>query len=334
MWKLVRGMLGSARTVTSACLLIFGSLYIFGCIGVELLTQDEVLRDDPRTAFIMKKYFSSLSNVILTLVQFSNYDSIAAIYVPIVKVRPVMCIYFVIIILVVPVCLMNLVTAVIVEHAIESAKTDADIAQNAMRKRLTELKPQIKQVFQLLDKSGDGFIQFSEIDFDRIDIPDDLRDIVQPALLSDLFEFLDLDGSGELDEKEFETGVCHLALSSGVLGVSIEHTQMLQLLRQQLLCIQELQDRVQLLHERGALACMRCMREGGPDAGGWGCRTIARGSDSGGAGASATDTAPRGGSKPLPLTSDGPFDEPFEDHELVHDEPPTHVRRGGSGAAL
>ncbi|CAK0837368.1 unnamed protein product [Prorocentrum cordatum] len=108
MWKLVRGMLGSARTVTSACLLIFGSLYIFGCIGVELLTQDEVLRDDPRTAFIMKKYFSSLSNVILTLVQFSNYDSIAAIYVPIVKVRPVMCIYFVIIILVVPVCLMNL----------------------------------------------------------------------------------------------------------------------------------------------------------------------------------------------------------------------------------
>ncbi|CAK0854911.1 unnamed protein product [Prorocentrum cordatum] len=330
MWKLVRGMIGSARTVTSACLLIFGSLYLFGCIGVQLMAEDEVLQGDPRTAQLMELHFSSLPMAILTLVQFANYDSIASIYVPIIKVRPVLCVYFITVILVVPVCLMNLVTALIVDHAIGCAKTDADMAALAVRRRLRDLKPQINQVFKALDQSGDGHIQFSEIDFDTISIPDDLRDIIQPALLSDLFEFLDVDDSGELDEQEFENGVCHLALSSGMQGVSIESTQMIQMLRQQISCIQDLQERVCFLHERGMLACLQEM--GWPEVGSRCSRTrVSRRApdnnvDAGGGGSNGALGTPEGGvhgstAAPTPRLHEAWTKEMSLDSDFSNDEP-------------
>ncbi|CAK0849513.1 unnamed protein product, partial [Prorocentrum cordatum] len=41
LWKLVSGLLGSNRTVTSAGVLLFGAIYVFACAGVALLGQDE-----------------------------------------------------------------------------------------------------------------------------------------------------------------------------------------------------------------------------------------------------------------------------------------------------
>merc|ERR1711953_910975 len=93
--------------------------------------------------------------------------------------------------------------------------------------------PVIENVLDELDSSGDGNVQICEIigavGRVGVDLPNELRDILTPDKLVDLFDFLDLDGSGELSKIEFIDGVCHLALQN----VPVETTQMLQLLRHQ-----------------------------------------------------------------------------------------------------
>merc|ERR1712196_308717 len=60
-----------------------------------------------------------------------------------------------------------------------------------------------------------------------VKLPRELQDVLKPDKLVDLFEFLDVDGSGELSEVEFVEGVSHMAL----MHIPVETTQILQLLR-------------------------------------------------------------------------------------------------------
>jgi len=58
-------------------------------------------------------------------------------------------------------------------------------------------------------------------------LPADLRKILDSDQLVELYEYLDVDGSGAVDEKEFTDGIFTLVLQS----IPIETTQMLHLLR-------------------------------------------------------------------------------------------------------
>merc|ERR1712232_838116 len=132
-------------------------------------------------------------------------DSIHDLYLPLVHRRPGLIIYWVSVIVVVSIVLMNLVTAVLVENAISSARMDDEMEAYYTRKILRRLTPEIKQVFKQLDSSGNDAVSIRElVDAieEGIDIPDELKDIIQPDKLVDLFEYLDLDGSGELSEAE------------------------------------------------------------------------------------------------------------------------------------
>merc|ERR1740138_67622 len=99
------------------------------------------------------------------------------------------------------------------------------------RLKMKSLAPAITQVFRNLDTTNDGAIQMREIINGigqlSVKLPAELRDVLKPDKLVDLFEFLDVDGSGELTETEFVEGVSHLAL----MNVPVETTQILQLLR-------------------------------------------------------------------------------------------------------
>ena len=101
-------------------------LYIFVCIGFELLTQSSLRREDSEFRFIIVEWFSDLPTIMLTLIQFVCLDSVGAIYRPLIMKQFHLSFYFIAFILVVPIVLMNLVTAVIVNSAVEQAEQDKE----------------------------------------------------------------------------------------------------------------------------------------------------------------------------------------------------------------
>lgn len=230
LWKLCRGLLISAKTVLFACGLVLLTVYIFACLGVEIITNSDLLKDNPSTAGIVDSRFNSLMRTMLTLIAFTNADSISTVYEPMIVVEPVLAIFFGFVWLFVTVSLMNLVTAVIVDNAISQTSKDIEFERTEKKRQLKFLIPAIERLFDDLDKQTgreDGHVGIYELHFDKIKLPLELEGILHPDNLEDLFEFLDSDGSGTLDKEEFVERVCRLALG----GIPVETIQTLQLLR-------------------------------------------------------------------------------------------------------
>lgn len=237
LWEIVNGFTAALRTVLSACILILVIVYVFACLGIELITRNSSLLGDPVTAKVIQSHFPSLQVTMLTLVQFANTDSIAAVYKPIVERAWHLVFYFGLVWLIVTILAWNLITALIVDTAIVQGDSDRELEQAMKRKRLRSLEPCMKALFQELDKFGDGYL--SLFDFrSRLEdleaatmkhLPADLREILESDHLIEVCEALDADGSGAIDETEFVDGVFSLVLKA----VPIETTQILQLLRSQ-----------------------------------------------------------------------------------------------------
>jgi len=235
MWKVASGFMAAFRTVLSACILIVLTVYVFACLGIELITKNSSLREDPETAKLIQSHFSSLQVTMLTLVQFANTDSIAAVYRPIVERAWYLVFYVGSVWLVVTIMAWNLITALIVDTAIVQGENDREFDLAIKRKRLRALEPIMKAIFQEIDKFGDGKISLSDFrsGLEGIDkatmqhLQPDLRSILESDQLVEVCDYLDADGSGAIDETEFIDGVFSLVLQS----VPIETTQILQLLR-------------------------------------------------------------------------------------------------------
>ena len=90
--------------------------------------------------------------------------SLAQVYTPMVRHNPILSIFFVLIIMVVPISLMNLVTAVIVEGSLEQAKQDQEVAKAYKNKLVVKMMPRIQQMFEKLDVDGSGDISIKEIE--------------------------------------------------------------------------------------------------------------------------------------------------------------------------
>jgi hypothetical protein len=245
MWKLANGLMCSLRTVLSACVLIVLTVYIFACLGIEVITRNEFLLEDPETAALIQSHFSSLQMIMLTLIQFANADSIGAVYKPIVERAWHLIFYFGFVWLVVTIKLMNLITAVIVDKARSQGDSDRDLQLAMKRKRWRILEPHIRDVFRELDQYNAGELTLSDFrsGLDSMkaaykkSLPADLRRILDSDQLVDLYQYLDIDGSGSLGEKEFTDGIFTLVLQS----VPIETTQMLHLLRSNSDALQRIQ---------------------------------------------------------------------------------------------
>ena len=74
----------------------------------------------------VEKYFPDLLHTMVSLVQFVSADSMAQIYWPLVEKEGLLMIYIGAVILVVSVVLMNLITAVVVNGAAQSASEDGE----------------------------------------------------------------------------------------------------------------------------------------------------------------------------------------------------------------
>jgi hypothetical protein len=230
---LSKGLIASVRTVASACALLLLALYTLACLGFEAITTSEALLSNHVSRAIVEQRFSSLPRTILTLMSFTNGDSLAGMYEPLVDTWPPIGLFFGAAWIVVTVSLMNLVTAVIVNTAIEQHKQDEHVQRKRLRKRVQALIPLVEELFDRLDANDDGVIEVGELQCsewdEQVEVPAKLRSAISIEKLRDLFVLLDADGSTTLEKGEFVLGVMHLMFDN----VPIETTQILQILHSQ-----------------------------------------------------------------------------------------------------
>eukprot|EP00746_Dinoflagellata_sp_MGD_P136415 gnl/MRDRNA2_/MRDRNA2_70340_c0_seq2.p1 gnl/MRDRNA2_/MRDRNA2_70340_c0~~gnl/MRDRNA2_/MRDRNA2_70340_c0_seq2.p1 ORF type:complete len:673 (-),score=112.77 gnl/MRDRNA2_/MRDRNA2_70340_c0_seq2:177-2195(-) len=165
LWLMLRGLAGSAKALSSMIAVFVFIFYLFGILAVTLIGDSPlVAQGDPE----VHEFFNGLDKSMWTLLQMVTADSWSSgIARPVINVLPQMWLYFVSYIALAMMVLMNLVTAIIVENALNQSKSDEESL-------LRELEVKKESEFKHLHN---------------------------------MFTRLDRDGSGELDEEEFNTAL-------------------------------------------------------------------------------------------------------------------------------
>ena len=126
---LVRGLMHSAGTMCYTLFLIGILLYVFACLSFELITNDMESRSDPAFDSLVEEFFPSIWDSFFTLARFINVDNTTEVLRPLILMNPPLALFFVVVVMVLSVSLMNLVTAIIVEGSLEQATEDRELAR-------------------------------------------------------------------------------------------------------------------------------------------------------------------------------------------------------------
>ncbi|CAE7587596.1 Cacna1h [Symbiodinium natans] len=233
-WRLVYGLITCGETMFSTFALLGLVIYVFGVLGVEVIAGNEELQSNATTAPILAKYFGSLGMTMMTLSQFVTMDSIAPVYVPLVLEQPLLLLYFLPLGAIVSISLMNLITAVLVEGALEHARQDREEERKLDNITAKQMLPEIVGLFDKMDLDGSGEIGIEEmIQFEKPGSRVMNRRILDRASvdsMEDLFKILDVDGSGRITRAEFEEGLLSIFLREVPIS-SLQIMRMLRLLR-------------------------------------------------------------------------------------------------------
>jgi len=245
-WKMVFGMLSSASSLISAGCLILTLVYMFACIGVDLISTNKHFLADERLRTLISDRFNSVPRAMLTLVSYVTMDSLAAFYEPFIETQPQLAFYFLPIIGVVSIAVMNLVLAILLQNAHESNERNKELWLAEKRSNLDRLRPVVRDLFRQLDTDGDGFINMQDILTGEAHFPHTLGDKITTQGIVDLFSSMDEDHSGTIDLGEWEEHMMFLALHDA----PVETLQILHMLREQGKRLKELSrmSRIQLHH--------------------------------------------------------------------------------------
>lgn len=213
-WRLVAGLLSAWDTMASTMGLILLWLYVFGCVAAEIIATDSDLRADPYTDQILQENFSSVPRATLTLLQFVTLDGIAEVYFPLVVKKPVLMIYFLPLLMFLSIALMNLVTAVLVEHALQQSTQEAEEAREKKKEELKAALPALLEVFDSLDTDQSGFLTREEIAGVPLDlIPPKILECASVGTMEELFDMIEgSGGGGGLSQMDFLDGLLSLLL--------------------------------------------------------------------------------------------------------------------------
>lgn len=232
-WRLVYGLMNSSETMISAFALLGLVLYVFGVLALQVISADPGLQSDPETQILIEHRFSSLGMTMMTLTQFVTVDSIASVYLPLIRQNPWLMFYFIPLILVVSISLMNLVTASLVEAALEHARQEKEEERKLANVAAKNMLPDIVKLFDQLDTDRSGFLVIQEMkDFETEGlVPPELLDKASVESMSELFQQLDVDESGRVNREEFIEGLLDIFLRE-VPVFAIQATKMLRLVRE------------------------------------------------------------------------------------------------------
>merc|ERR1712019_305962 len=99
----------------------------------------------------------------MTLMQFMTFDSVSIVYKPLITTKPWLVIYFAVFILLGPIALLNIVTAIMVESSLRTANEDQEAKKVWIEVRRKSMLPKLRQMFIEMDTSGDGEVDLQEV---------------------------------------------------------------------------------------------------------------------------------------------------------------------------
>ena len=123
---------------------------------------------------------------------------------------------------------MNLVTATLVEGALQNAARQRLSEDLAAKEKMKKILPTILAVFGQIDDDASGKVTLGEMEKVQIHhLPKEFADKVSVDNMKDLFEVLDVDGGGQITQGEFVDGLMKIAL----MEVPLPTIQTLKLLK-------------------------------------------------------------------------------------------------------
>lgn len=217
MWILVKGLGDSMPTLISAASLIIANLYIFGVFATHLIGHNDVFKsgtdDDSEEARGAQQKFKDLGTSMVTLLRFQHSDDAQGIMDALLVKLPYIWVFLWAFIGTSSYVLMNLVTAVIVNQALENQQADDETLARLARLADEEEMAQLKEIFLNLDEDASGYLDSDEFKgaFRDPQMKSIMTSVnVQQEELLDLFVLLDTDEEGMLSLEEFQDGISHL----------------------------------------------------------------------------------------------------------------------------
>jgi hypothetical protein len=203
LWMLVQGLMYAVMPMFWTAILMLVVIYVFAVIAMEFI----LVSGENEDYDIAARHYDSIGESMMTLMQFMTLDSVAGIYRPLCTTKPWLFIYFLIFLLLGPIALMNIVTAIMVESSLRTANEDQEAKKAWDNMRKKNMMPKLRSMFLALDTSGDGEVDLDEILNAPPEIQEAMQHIVGLDELEEVFGLLDYDGSGSIDIEEFVEGI-------------------------------------------------------------------------------------------------------------------------------
>lgn len=213
LYSLVTGLTNSFRTLAWAAALIFLMLTMFSILAVEFLDPlmaelDEASMFEP-TCYWCGHAFENIMHANLTFFQIISGDGFSTLTRPIIEKHPWTSLFFGIVIFTMIFGLMNLITAVIVDTAVQAREADVLSEAHRLEEGRKEAWRCFTSLCASLDKDGSGDISIQELEAGVHEHPELQAHLsvlgVEDDDLQMVFEILDPDDDGVLTHKEFAT---------------------------------------------------------------------------------------------------------------------------------
>jgi Ca2+-binding EF-hand superfamily protein len=205
MWIMMRGLIECGRTLFWTYVMILAVLFLFGVVAVDVIAKDEAFVHDDA----VQDLFGTLDRAMFTLTQIMTLDSWTFIARPMMAKVWWVVAYYVALILLICMVLLNLITAVIVENAFQIVHEDEETIAAEKAKQMEEDIKDFSRLFADLTK-GSGSLtypEFKEAAQTNTEVIDKLTVLeIEFNELEELWELLD-DGDGVVTVDEFCEGL-------------------------------------------------------------------------------------------------------------------------------
>lgn len=205
MWVMLRGLIECGRTLFWTYVMILCLLFLFSIVAVDFIADHPAFIHDDAT----QDLFGTLPQAMFSLMQVMTLDSWTFIARPMMMKAPWVAFYFVALILLVVMVLLNLITAVIVENAFSIVQEDEDAALREKEKMKEEQIEKFRVMFKEMDADGSGTMSFTELEdsMDKPGVQTAFKALeIEQSELGELWELLD-DGDDAVTIDEFCEGL-------------------------------------------------------------------------------------------------------------------------------